>query len=534
MNSSDAIAQLKACGFEIDSGYVFLEKFRYGRIMEEVFEPEGDGPIPLSEIDAFGNTFYGTEGFYLFLVKTDGTRLNLKRSGLPEGKGFTGLKPNPSGQGFLMPYSISELSNAWNQVFPDFESKCWKEITTGYIMVDLSLIKENGMKSLDDPMVTRITAFVQDQLVKLGCKGRPPGKETIGDVLIAKAELNSRNAFLEMMRSQVWDEEPRLDNVFVDVFGAKMRGLDEEKSEAVLRDICKCWFIGAVARQFDAIQLDIIPIMIGATGIRKSSAVRWIATCDDFYRDPLDISEKRFVEDTKGGLVVELAEMKATKGMDNDYLKGFISRKSDCIRLPYDRFATENIRRFVVIGTTNNIEFLSDPTGNRRYFPFIADPDRALVSFGEGGFRSRAGKDYILQVWAEAYHRYRSGEGWYPDPKTLELAKVAQELSVFDNPELDLLSELVDELYPLPGERLCKKDLEHILTSNSIAFENEAAQVADMWMKRPHPCWSPSTPKRIKPDERRDWLQRSCIQRCRERIQPVGYRAPGPTRMLGE
>ena len=40
--------------------------------------------------------------------------------------------------------------------------------------------------------------------------------------------------------------------------------------------------------------------MIGLTNIRKSSAVKWIATCDDFYRDPLDISDKRFIEDTKG------------------------------------------------------------------------------------------------------------------------------------------------------------------------------------------------------------------------------------------
>ena len=536
MNSSEAILQLRACGFGVDSGYVFLEKYRYGRVLEDVFVSEGNPTIsiPWAEIESFGNSFLGTSGSYLYITKSDGTRMDLDRSELPESKGYTGLKPNPNGQGFLMPCSISDLKNAWKYVFPEFESKCWKEITTGYIMVDTSLINESGLKCLDDPMVIRITAFVQEELTKLGCKGHPPGKETIRDVLTAQADLNSKNAFLEMMRSQFWDKEPRLNKLFVDVFGAKMRGLSEEDSEAVLEDVCKCWFIGAVARQFQAIQLDIIPIMIGATGTRKSSAVRWIATCDKFYRDPLDISEKRFVEDTKGGLIVELAEMKATKGMDNDYLKGFISRASDTIRLPYEKFATENIRRFVIIGTTNNIEFLSDPTGNRRYFPFVVDPERAIVGFGEGGFRSKMGKDYILQVWAEAYHRYQSNESWNLDPKTVQMAKTAQELSMFDNPNLNLLSELVDEMYPLQGERLCKKDLEYILISNSIAYDKEAAEVADLWMKRPNPCWSASTPMRINPNDRREWLKKSGIQRCRERLHPVGYKVSNPTRMLGE
>ncbi len=403
MKAEDLNLQLSALGFSINGGYLFNGKYRYGRIGANALFPENEQiGIALNEIDHPEAIDEGSFGLRLNIVKTDGTKLSLSREELPN-TSFYGLKADLDGQGYVMPYSIADLMDAWNLVFPDFRSKCWLEITTNYIMVDTSLIGEKGVRSLDDSMLIRIAGFVQNRLKMLGCRGKQPGKDVIGDVFISQANLNRRNAFLEMMKSRMWDFKPRMDRLFIDVFGAKMPDLPEEESEQVLMDVCRCWFLGAVARQHSAIQLDIIPIMIGLTNIRKSSAVKWIATCDDFYRDPLDISDKRVLADTKGVLIVELAEMKATKGMDNNYLKGFLSRSTDYIRLPYDRCASENVRRFVIIGTTNESEFLSDPTGNRRYFPFEVSPERAIIGFGESGFRSQDAKEYILQVWAEAY-----------------------------------------------------------------------------------------------------------------------------------
>lgn len=37
MNPSDAMMQLKALGYTLDSGYVFNGKYRYGRIFEDAF-----------------------------------------------------------------------------------------------------------------------------------------------------------------------------------------------------------------------------------------------------------------------------------------------------------------------------------------------------------------------------------------------------------------------------------------------------------------------------------------------------------------
>lgn len=114
------------------------------------------------------------------------------------------------------------------------------------------------------------------------------------------------------------------------------------------------------------------------------------------------------------------------------------------------------------------------------------------------------------------------------------MAKIAQEASTINNPNVDILSELVDELYPLPGARLCRKDLEFILSSNAGIYGDEAIKAADLWMRSPHPGWSNIAAMRIHA-EGREWMkQASTTQRCRERIQPVGYVAPPPTHMLGE
>ncbi|NES67599.1 MAG: hypothetical protein F6K24_21335 [Okeania sp. SIO2D1] len=49
-------------------------------------------------------------------------------------------------------------------------------------------------------------------------------------------------------------------------------------------------------------------------------------------------------------------------------IKAFLTRKTDVIRPPYARSASKMNRRFSVCGTTNKSEFLTDQTGNRRFW----------------------------------------------------------------------------------------------------------------------------------------------------------------------
>ena len=71
MNPSDAMMYLKALGYTLDSEYVFSGKYRYGRIFEDAFVPEGDSsiPIPWTEIVEFHSSDSGSFSSNLMVRK---------------------------------------------------------------------------------------------------------------------------------------------------------------------------------------------------------------------------------------------------------------------------------------------------------------------------------------------------------------------------------------------------------------------------------------------------------------------------------
>jgi predicted P-loop ATPase len=62
------------------------------------------------------------------------------------------------------------------------------------------------------------------------------------------------------------------------------------------------------------------------------------------------------------------AGVKTKKAAIEAALKAFITQASDTYRLPYARKNTVNPRRTVFFASVNDSKFLSDNTGNRRYW----------------------------------------------------------------------------------------------------------------------------------------------------------------------
>ena len=120
--------------------------------------------------------------------------------------------------------------------------------------------------------------------------------------------------------------------------------------------------------------------------------------------------------------MIEISEtengMNTTKA---DTLKSFLSAQQDKYRPAYGRETVTNKRQCIIIGTSNEREFLKDDTGNRRFWPIDVGKNTPPKSvFTEL-------PEVIDQMWAEAYAMWVLGEPLYPDAEMAEEAEREQE-----------------------------------------------------------------------------------------------------------
>lgn len=104
--------------------------------------------------------------------------------------------------------------------------------------------------------------------------------------------------------------------------------------------------------------------------------------------------------------IYEWAELESvlTKA-ESGSVKAFLSSSADAFRPPYDRTVISHPRSAIVVGSTNHEQFLSDSTGNRRFWVITIKDKIDIESL-------RAQRE---QLWAEAAHLYLGGEPWHLD-----------------------------------------------------------------------------------------------------------------------
>jgi len=167
----------------------------------------------------------------------------------------------------------------------------------------------------------------------------------------------------------------------------------------------------------------------------NSSGLRALCPEEDWFTDdlPLDADTKRQMESTAGKLIVEAGELKGMTKGDVNKLKGYLSRHEDKARMAYGRKEKISPRQFIIIGTTNDAQYLRDPTGNRRFWPVaIIYVDVDMLR------RDRE------QLWAEAAYYESQGESIRLKPSLYGMAAEEQEhRRVVDTIEL-ILEEALD------------------------------------------------------------------------------------------
>jgi hypothetical protein len=234
-----------------------------------------------------------------------------------------------------------------------------------------------------------------------------PSYDLLWKAIIRVAKLQARNPIANWLDSLKWDGRTRINDWLV------RAGCEDE---SITRKIGRKWLIALVARAIEAgCKMDTVLILKGGQGIKKSMLLERIAGPGLYTESKVTLGDKDGTMVMHGHWVVELAELSSFKRSEQADVKQFISTKEDTFRPPYGRTTVTKPRHFVIVGSTNDDEFLTDATGARRYWPIkVTDRlDPALIT------------EERDQLFAEAAVAFKAGEPWWfeKDPEDLVQAQ---------------------------------------------------------------------------------------------------------------
>lgn len=133
------------------------------------------------------------------------------------------------------------------------------------------------------------------------------------------------------------------------------------------------------------VKADMVPVLVGAEGLRKSSWVAALCSNPEAFTDTVSLKHRDNDNSRKmrGRLVIELAEMKGLASRDGEEIRAFLAQQYEEWTPKYMEMAIRFARRFLMIGTTNDRLFLEDRMGMRRLLPVEvlgpADVDRVIA-----------------------------------------------------------------------------------------------------------------------------------------------------------
>ncbi|MBD1856453.1 MULTISPECIES: VapE domain-containing protein [Leptolyngbya] len=275
-----------------------------------------------------------------------------------------------------------------------------------------------------------LEAIKADLSIDHNFKPASRNKDDIRDAVIKAAKAHAYHPivdYLEGVHQKYGDDTSILQGVAQRYFG---------QSRPIYNTMIIKTKVAAVARVFDpGCKVDTIAILQGGQGWLKSTFWRVLAARDDAFIDSLNNSNPTDeIAKMHKHWFCEYAEFETVfseKALSK--VKGFVTNKTDVVRLPYARADQSMQRRFVLVGTTNETEFLIDPTGERRFWiiPVSGKIDIALL------------KEERDRLWAAAVALYKSGYQWHlTDDEEREAKLIADQFQRTDPWEEEIKASL--------------------------------------------------------------------------------------------
>ena len=249
------------------------------------------------------------------------------------------------------------------------------------------------------------------------------------------ANTHAFNEVQDFIKGLAWDGTPRLDRLFIDYLGAE----DTEYTRAVTRKS----ITAAIARAMEpGCKYDNMLILCGKQGLGKSTILDKLSR--GWFNDSIRTFEGKEASELLVGVwLVEVAELDAFRRTDVARIKQFLSLRADRYRAAYGRNVKELPRSCVFFGTCNQLDFLVDTTGNRRFWPVDvgAAPNTKSVFTDLNEYE-------VSQIWAEAKARWQFGEQLYLTGSLEEAAQEMQEMHRESSPKEGMIEDFVAKEIP--------------------------------------------------------------------------------------
>lgn len=222
-------------------------------------------------------------------------------------------------------------------------------------------------------------------------------KDKLDDALRILFKKREYNPVHNKIESLEWDNVSRIKH-FLSIC---LKVEDSEYS----REVSRLIFAGGIHRIYSpGCKFDDVVVLVGTNqGEGKSTIVRWLALQDEFFAEVTELDGQKGIEAIEGAWICEISELLAmTRAKEVESIKSYMSKLVDRYRRPFDRRTSDHPRQCIFVGTTNKQQFLSDKTGNRRFYPVT------VKSVGNELFENeKVIKEFILQCWAEALFLYK-------------------------------------------------------------------------------------------------------------------------------
>jgi len=271
------------------------------------------------------------------------------------------------------------------------------------------------------------------------------------DALEVYFNAHEANPLKDLLETLKWDGRPRI--------GSFLHEILQCDDTPYYREVSRLIFAGGIHRAYcPGCKFDEMVVLVGKQGGGKSTIVRWLNMEDRFFREIKTITGKEGIEALRGVWIAEVAELMAmTRVREAEAVKAFITSQEDSYRPPYARHVETLPRRCTFIGTTNNAQFLSDRTGNRRFYPVHCKVDGYdLLS------REKEIREYIRQCWAEALALFRKGElKPYADRSVLPFIREQQEDAMEDDWRIGAIRQYLDQMKSDPRSTVSVIELWH-------------------------------------------------------------------------